>query len=186
MSLLKVASSSSLKSCLQFKKIALLVLVCGLTASSAATAAPANKTLAKAASKAPAGKPHVDNSGPLTGYFNRTRLRVQNNWQVPDGKNTVVLTATINADGSTSDVVATGHPKDGQAEVSATDAFNKSLPLEALPAGVTSAKITINFEYSYDPHGDGFHKVSGQISQTGSQQAQPASTAAPAEGGAKF
>lgn len=177
MSALKVAS--------RIQTSAFLILVCGLAFSCAAIAAPVAKAPAKAVPR-PAGKPHVDNSGPLTGYFNRTRLRVQNNWLVPDGKNNVVLTATISSDGSTSDVVATGHPHDAQAEVSATDAFNKSLPLEALPSGVTSAKITINFEYSYDPHGDGYHKVSGQISQIASPQAQPASTTAPAEGGAKF
>jgi len=166
---------------------AVLILIVCLAFSLSAIAAPAAKAPAKSAPRTGTGKPpHVDNSGPLTGYFNRMRLRVQNNWQVPDGKNTVVVTATVNSDGSTSDLVATGHPHDSQAEVSATEAFNKSLPLEALPSGVSSAKITINFEYSYDPHGDGYHKVSGQISQIASQQAQPAGTAPPAEGGAKF
>lgn len=160
--------------------VAVLASVIGLLLSVHTFAAPSRVPGKAAAGAKPA---RADNSGPLTGYFNRTRLRVQNNWQVPDGKNTVVLTANISADGSTSDVVATGHPHDGQAEVSATDAFNKSLPLEALPSGVSSAKITINFEYSYDPHGDGYHKVSGQITQTSAPSAQPTT---PAEGGAKF
>lgn len=171
----------------KLKESAILILVGGLAFCLTAVAAPAAKAPVKNAPRTGAGKPpHVDNSGPLTGYFNRLRLRVQNNWQVPDGKNAVVLTATVNSDGSTSDVVATGHPHDAQAEVSATEAFNKSLPLEALPSGVSSAKVTINFEYSYDPHGDGYHKVSGQISQIASQQAQPANAATPAEGGTKF
>ncbi len=133
-------------------------------------AAPTSKTASKApvksapaaAAKRPAS---VNNSAALTAYWNRLRARLQSNWQVPDGKNTVVLTANVVADGSSSDMVAEGHPKDPQAEVSAAEAFNKSLPLEALPAGVSSAKITVNFEYQYDPHGDGYSKVSGQINQ---------------------
>lgn len=150
-----------------------------------AIAAPQAKAPVKPA--APAKKPaSVNNSAALTGYWNRLRVRLQNNWQVPDGKNTVVLTANVAADGSTSDMVAEGHPKDPQAEVSAAEAFNKTLPLEALPSGVASAKITVNFEYQYDPHGDGYSKLSGQISQTSAPAAaQPSTGAAPAEG-AKF
>jgi hypothetical protein len=153
-------------------------------------AAPATKVPAKAPAKtapaAAAKRPaSVNNSAALTGYWNRLRARLQSNWQVPDGKNTVVLTANVSADGSSSDMVAEGHPKDPQAEVSAAEAFNKSLPLEALPSGVTSAKITVNFEYQYDPHGDGYSKVSGQISQVASAPAQaPAGATAPE--GAKF
>ncbi len=149
-------------------------------------AAPAAKAPAKAAPAAAAKRPaSVNNSAALTGYWNRLRARLQSNWQVPDGKNTVVLTANVAADGSSSDMVAEGHPKDPQAEVSAAEAFNKSLPLEALPSGVTSAKITVNFEYQYDPHGDGYSKVSGQISQVASAPAQAPAGAAPSEG-AKF
>jgi hypothetical protein len=148
-------------------------------------AAPQAKAPAKSAPpvKRP---PSVNNSAALTGYWNRLRVRLQNNWQVPDGKNTVVLTANVAADGASSDMVTEGHPKDPQAEVSAAEAFNKSLPLEALPQGVASAKITVNFEYQYDPHGDGYSKVSGQISQVAAQTtAQPAAGAAQSEG-AKF
>lgn len=160
----------------------LFMLVCAISFSDEAFAAPA-KAPAKVAP--PKKVTSVNNSAALTGYWNRLRVRLQNNWQVPDGKNTVVLTASIAADGSTTDVAAEGHPKDSQAEVSATEAFNKTLPLEALPAGVSSAKLTVNFEYQYDPHGDGYSKLSGQISQTAaSAPAQPAA-ATPSEG-AKF
>ncbi len=146
---------------------------------------------AKAPSKTPppqaAKKPaSVNNSAALTGYWNRLRQRLQSNWQVPDGKNTVVLTANVSADGSSSDMVAEGHPKDPQAEVSAAEAFNKSLPLEALPQGVAAAKITVNFEYQYDPHGDGYSKVSGQISQVATQAPAPPATGAMPSEGAKF
>lgn len=152
-----------------------------------AIAAPQAKTPAKAAPAAPPKRPpSVNNSAALTGYWNRLRVRLQNNWQVPDGKNTVVLTANVAADGSSTDMVAEGHPKDPQAEVSAAEAFNKSLPLEALPAGVASAKITVNFEYQYDPHGDGYSKVSGQISQTSAPAPAQTSTGAAPQEGAKF
>ena len=151
------------------------------------TKAPQAKAAPAKAGTANARKPvNVDNSSALSGYWNRLRVRLQNNWMVPDGKNTVVLTANISGDGSSSDVLATGHPKDAQAEVSATEAFNKSLPLEALPSGVSAAKITVNFEYEYDPHGDGHHKVSGQIQQTGGAPAQKTEGATTGDGGSKF
>ena len=158
-----------------------------LVVSEAAKAAPAKGGAKPAAAPAPAAKrpPSANNSAALTGYWNRLRVRLQNNWQVPDGKNTVVLTVNVAADGASSDMVTTGHPKDPQAEVSVAEAFNKSLPLEALPAGVSSAKITVNFDYQYDPHGDGHSGVSGQIQQMAAAPAQAPTGAAPAEG-AKF
>lgn len=148
-----------------------------------------NSAMAAPQNKAPATKntvqrkaPPVNNSAALTGYWNRLRVRLQNNWQVPDGKNTVVLTANIASDGSSTDVSVEGHPKDSQAEVSATEAFNKTLPLEALPSGVGAARLTVNFEYQYDPHGDGYSKVSGQISQTAAPAASQPTGATPSEG----
>ncbi|MCC7531548.1 MAG: hypothetical protein IT342_23800 [Candidatus Melainabacteria bacterium] len=183
MSVKKVASGFSVTS---------LSLACVFSLSSTcvrepAIAAPQAKAPAKVAAPAQQKRPaSVNNSAALTAYWNRLRVRLQNNWQVPDGKNTVVLTANVAADGSSSDIVAEGHPKDPQAEVSAAEAFNKSLPLEALPQGVASAKITVNFEYQYDPHGDGYSKVSGQISQTSAPAAAQTSTGAAAQEGAKF
>ncbi len=156
-----------------------LVFSSGAGAAPAAKAAPTKPAAVKAA---PSKVTNVNNSAALTGYWNRLRVRLQNNWQVPDGKNTVVLTANVAADGASTDMVAEGHPKDSQAEVSAADAFNKSLPLEALPAGVTAAKITVNFEYEYDPHGDGHSKVSGQITQTAAPAPAQTTGATPHEG----
>jgi len=155
------------------------VSVSSILFSNALFAAPAKTTVKSAP---PRKAPSVNNSQALTGYWNRLRVRLQNNCQVPDGKNTVILTANISADGSSTDVAVEGHPKDPQAEVSATEAFNKSLPLEALPTGVSSVKLTVNFEYQYDPHGDGYSKVSGQITQTATAPVQPTG-AAPAEAG---
>lgn len=168
---------------ISFKALSLAALFL-LSGTEIIQAAPAVKAPAKTAPSAAAKRP-VNNSAALTAYWNRLRARLQSNWQVPDGKNTVVLTANVAADGSSSDMVAEGHPKDPQAEVSAAEAFNKSLPLEALPTGVTSAKVTVNFEYQYDPHGDGYSKVSGQISQVATAPAQAPAGAAPSEG-AKF
>lgn len=179
---------SKVSSKIIFTAIALSSVFSLNSAYSAIHAAPAGKAAPKAS-----GKPAVNNSAALTGYWNRLRTRLQSNWQVPDGKNNVVLTANIASDGTSADMAAVGHPKDAQAEVSAVEAFNKSLPLEALPAGVSAAKLTVNFEYSYDPHGDGFSRVSGQISQTAAPAApaasaaagQPAADGTPTEG-AKF
>ncbi len=174
-----------------FASIALVSSLAVTIAGVPANAAPAKAAATKAAptKAAPAARKSVnaDNSAALSGYWNRLRVRLQNNWQVPDGKNNVVLTANISSDGSSSDVVATGHPKDAQAEVSATEAFNKSLPLEALPSGVSAAAISVDFEYEYDPHGDGHHKVSGSIRQTGGPNpAQKSEGATTGEGGSKF
>ncbi len=183
MSAKKVASRFSVTSL----SLAAVFFLSSTCVNEQAIAAPPSKAPAKVAPPAQQKRPpSANNSAALTGYWNRLRVRLQNNWQVPDGKNTVVLTANVAADGSSSDMVAEGHPKDPQAEVSAAEAFNKSLPLEALPQGVASAKITVNFEYQYDPHGDGYSKVSGQISQTSAPAPAQTSTGAAAQEGAKF
>lgn len=171
--LLVLASSASVTVC-QFLSVS--------TVSAISVAYPQSSSAAPAVSKvSQARRPAPNNSAVLTNYWNGLRAKLQTNWQIPDGKNRVSVTANVNADGSVSDLVVTANPKEAQAEVSATEAFNRSLPFPALPQGVARAKISVIFEYSYDPHGDGSSRVSGTMSQI--QESPAANTGgAPAEG----
>ena len=127
----------------------------------------------------------TDYSAALNGYWGRLRQRISNNWLIPDGKNHVVLTATVQQDGTTADLSVTGNPSDPQAEQSCSDAFTKCQPLEALPQGLASAKLSVTFDYNYDPHGDGSSKIYGLIAPQASQNTQQKQTTPAANEGTK-
>ncbi|HEY9787041.1 MAG TPA: TonB C-terminal domain-containing protein [Candidatus Obscuribacterales bacterium] len=147
-----------------------LLIIGGTTGSSASPAAVyAQGKAVRQPAKAPV---KVDHSAALNSYWNRLRQRVQNNWLIPDGKNHIVLTANIQADGSVGDVTVTSNPANQQAEQTCTDAFSKSQPLEPLPQGIAAAKVTITFDYNYDPHGDGSSRLYGMIVPVAQGQAQ--------------
>lgn len=118
-----------------------------------------------------------------TAYLSRLRAKLLNNWSVPNGKNRVVLSTTINADGSVGDVSLTSTPKSADAEIAGSEAFAKSQPLEALPGG-GQAKLVLTFESSADPHGDSSSNVYTQIIPVAATKAAPAaadSAATPAK-----
>lgn len=87
-------------------------------------------------------------------YLNRLRNKVLNNWNVPDGKNHVVLEAIVAADGTLGEVVTRSTPNNAAAEQSASGAFSLAQPLEALPATSPPVKVILTFESTADPHGD--------------------------------
>jgi len=87
-------------------------------------------------------------------YLGRLRSKLSNNWLLPDGSNRVELTATVNSDGTIEAVQVSSTPKNDSAEQSASDAFSKSQPLETLPSGIQSSKLTLVFTSKADPHGD--------------------------------
>lgn len=153
----------------------LLFLVLSLAAPDA-RARPASKT-GKASSGAPAAKGTAAN----TAYLTRLRGKLLNNWNVPNGKNHVTLSTVLNADGSFGDIGLNSTPKNADAEIAGSEAFAKSQPLEALPAG-GQAKLVLTFESSADPHGDSNSNVYTQIMPLpGVKAATPAAASEPAK-----
>jgi hypothetical protein len=115
-----------------------------------------------------------------TAYINRLRSKLMNEWHVlmQDGKNHVVITALVNADGSVQDnpqIVST--PKNQAAEQAGNEAFAKCQPLEALPAGQTQARVILTFDSSSDPHGDSSSNIYTRI--------EPIAQPKPAPGGSE-
>lgn len=153
-------------------------LFCSFIAVVGAFNLSSNVSAAAPPTKPPAKPAGANYSSALNSYWQRLQPRILNNWSTPDGKNHVVLTATIQQDGSVADVTVVSNPSNNLADQSCTEAFNKSQPLEALPQGLSAAKLTITFDYNYDPHGDGSSKVYGMIAP--SQVAQ--ASEAPADG----
>ena len=87
------------------------------------------------------------------------------NWHelMQDGKNHVVVTALVNADGSVDNIQIVSSPKNNSAEQAGNEAFAKSQPLESLPAGTPQAKLTMTFDSFSDPHGDSNSNIYTQI-----------------------
>ena len=150
--------------------IALNFLVC-----TAAPAAPPHR---------PAGRPNT--AGPAqnaaltqatNGYLGRLRGRLQKNWFLADGNNRVEINAVVAQDGSIDKVEVISTPKNDAAETSASDAFSKSQPFEALPSGVQSAKLILVFHSNVDPHGDSNSNIDSKLEPVQAAKASaPAST----------
>lgn len=121
-----------------------------------AQAAPATKPAAKAA--VPAKKTVTRSGGAseasIKAYCNHVWQKLNNNWIVPDGNNHVTLTAAISSDGSIGDMSAVSTPKNNDAEAAALTALERSKPLDLLPTGMASGKLTVTFNSKADPHGD--------------------------------
>lgn len=109
---------------------------------------------AQAKKKPPAkGAPIQRQAGPnlnnpqVNGYLSRMRDKLDSNWELADGKNKVTITATVAADGSTSDVSTSSSPSNQPAEQAANEAFAKVQPLEAMPAAAgEKVKLTVTFD----------------------------------------
>lgn len=119
----------------------------------AVQAAPA-KTATK--SSKPAVK--IQTGGPskaaVESYCGHVWNKIYSKWILPDGNNHVTLTAEIGSDGSLGDISANSTPKNAEAEAAAMTALDQSKPLDLLPSGMNSGKLTINFNSKADPHGD--------------------------------
>lgn len=144
-----------------------------------ALAAPPKKPAA--AVKRPAS---VDMSPAYNAYLGRLRGKVLQNWDFPAGKNHVVLQVTVNADGSSGEISLKSTPGNQAAEQAANAAFAQAQPLEPLPANsCPSAKITLTFDSTLDPHGDSSSNLSGRLDPIQPPKLQPAAPqATPAQG----
>ncbi|MBI4534064.1 MAG: TonB C-terminal domain-containing protein [Candidatus Melainabacteria bacterium] len=114
----------------------------------------------------PAPKPRqsINLTPAYTAYINRLRGKVQNVWNYPDGKNQVVLQATVGLDGSVGEVVLKSTPNNADAEQAASTAFAQAQPLERLPAGSAPiVRVTLTFDSIADPHGDSKISLSGRL-----------------------
>jgi hypothetical protein len=164
----------------------LLILIFALCLTATATAAIAGPVVkakgrapAPASNKGAAVQSNTKGTAANTAYLTRLRGKLLNNWDVPNGKNRVTLTTVVNADGSIGDVVLNSTPKNADAEISGSESFAKSQPLEALPAG-GQAKLILTFESSADPHGDSSSNVYTQIVPVPAVKVAAPADAAPA------
>lgn len=167
----------------------LLAAVIGLLSTTTALMPAESKAPIKA--KKPAAKVQpgkgcgtaVASSGAIfNSYIARVRPKVENNWYLADGKNHVVLSVTVAADGSVTDLALTSSPTNTQAEQAATDAFNKAQPLESLPTGTGPVRLTMTFDSFADPHGDSNRNLSLRMD---AQKTEPPKTDTPPSSGAQ-
>ena len=119
-------------------------------------------------------------------YLNKLSSRAFRNWYLPDGNNHVSISADVQPDGSSANLQAVSSPKNEAAEQAAMEAFNKLIPLDPLPTGVKSGKLTVNFDSKADPHGDSKSNITARFDPfptagkaAAANQAAPAANQAP-------
>ncbi len=119
----------------------------------AAKTQPAAKVNTLPASGAKRG---CDLSAPYNAYTQKLQQGLYPKWDamLVTGKNHVVLEALVGQDGQVSEVTTTSSPSNSQAEEVAKSAFGQMQPLDPLPSGSPAARLIINFDSTYDPHGD--------------------------------
>ncbi|MEZ4546202.1 MAG: cell envelope integrity protein TolA, partial [Cyanobacteriota/Melainabacteria group bacterium] len=61
-------------------------------------------------------------------YINSLTQKLNNNWYIPDGKNKVTVTCTLESDGTAQDVVTVSVPGSPEAEQAANTAFVQAQP----------------------------------------------------------
>jgi hypothetical protein len=140
---------------------------------------PATAALAQAKKKPakPGGGAPVKRSGPnlnnaeCNSYLARLRDKLDQYWDLPDGRNRVTITTTLGADGVANDIGVVSAPSNQEAEQRANEAFAKAQPMESLPASAgEKVKLTIVFESFADPHGDTNRNISTQLDPVASSQ----------------
>ena len=125
---------------------------------------------------APAGASNAQ----VTAYLNRLRSKLIGAWLLPDGNNHVTLTGNFNQDGLSDNLKANSSPKVANAEDAALQAFNKCMPLEAMPTGMANAKLTVEFISNADPHGDSKSSINLRLDPV-KQEAPPKNQSGQAE-----
>lgn len=140
----------------------------------AATSKPAARPAAHAAHASVAPSSNKNNAA-YSAYLGRLRGKLMNNWDVPNGRNKVTVSTTVNADGSIGEVLLSSTPKSAAAEIAGSEAFAKSQPLEAIPGG-GQVKLILTFESSADPHGDSNSNVYTQIVPVPTAKVAPTNT----------
>jgi hypothetical protein len=124
-----------------------------------AGAAPAAKAKTAPIKRAPASS-----NAQLGSYLMRLRGRLLRVWEPTDGKNTVVLEAVIEPTGAVSEIKTSNSRAGDIAIQSATMAFDKIQPLEALPISEKNkGKLSITFNSTVDPHGDSTSNIMTRI-----------------------
>lgn len=150
----------------KFPQLFLLVLmIAAAAAPTPSSAAPAAKKAAPAkrpATNAKPSQPTSGNNAALNNYATQLRQKMGGGWNYPAGNNHVTLTVKVSQEGSVSDMSLSSNPKHNEAEQKANDAFNSAQPLQALPAGVSAATITILFDSQADQW-DGKGNISVKI-----------------------
>jgi glucose/arabinose dehydrogenase len=122
------------------------------------------------AKKQPAKKKPQQRSGPnlntaeVNNYLSRLRDKLDQFWELADGRNHVTLTMTMGQDGIPNDIAVTSSPSNQSAEQAANEAFAKAQPMESLPPGAgEKVKLTIVFDSFADPHGDSNRNIKTQM-----------------------
>ncbi len=130
------------------------VLVCVFCAAQGTCVLPADSAPAKKPQSQPAKPAAGPNYSQAYGaYLNRLRTKINSSWNLPDGKNRVVISAVVQSDGTVSDVNISSTPKNAKAEEAANEAFTKSQPFEPLPTGTApTAKVTFTFDSTSTQH----------------------------------
>lgn len=132
-----------------------------------------------------AGPSNASDNRESQAFLADLRARILNNWLLPDGKNVVVLVATVNGNGDVTDVNTSESKADPLAIEAARTAFEKSQPLGRLPSKYSQdSKITLTFTSNVDPHGDSTSDLTSRIDQvkSGTDQGNQGSGAQPATG----
>ena len=106
-------------------------------------------------------------------FLANLRARILNNWLLADGKNVVVLEATVNSNGDVAEVKTGQSKADPLAIEAATNAFEKAQPLGRLPSKYRGdCLITLTFTSDVDPHGDSTSNLTSAIDQIGTKAGQ--------------
>ncbi|HEY9715410.1 MAG TPA: TonB C-terminal domain-containing protein [Chroococcales cyanobacterium] len=148
------------KSCIAL----LLAMLVSPQAGSAAKTKSARQGNAPRSSPRASGVNRSAQTPQVAAYLASTRSKMLNNWTIPDGKNRVVITASLGGDGGVQDSSLSSTPKNAAAEQAANDAFSRAQPFSPLPAGIaTPAKLVVTFESSADPHGDSSSNLYTQL-----------------------
>gem|GEM_PF-781253 len=155
-----VFSEKEINDMTTFNKNLQLTLVLTLIASAICHSSQAAWSAPTRAVARPPGRPMLMRQAPASDaaagreYSGRLWNRILNQWDYPNGNNHVTLMATLSGEGNVESVQLSSSPKSAEAEASAQSAFEKAKPLDALPKGMASAKVTIVFNSKSDPHGD--------------------------------
>jgi hypothetical protein len=99
----------------------------------------------------------------LEGYLARLRAKLLRVWQPVDGKNVVILEATLSPQGEVSDLITKNSRANDLAIQSATAAFKSEQPLEPPAPLKNPSRLTLNFFSEVDPHGDSKINITSQV-----------------------
>ncbi len=100
-------------------------------------------------------------------YLNNIRQGLLKNWELIDGKNTVILQGIVDLDGSLSEVKSISASETSALAIdSAMNAVEKCKPFPALPGSYKhSCKLTLTFHSTVDPHGDSDSSISTEMTE---------------------